>query len=87
MSADDPRHLALMRQVIIASGFAGRMFGLEAETMSDEQIRSATASYKLIRIRRTAERTGPGGPGELAWIWPLATILLLPLALFRRRRR
>jgi hypothetical protein len=55
--------------------------------MTNEELDAATADYRLIRIRRTEARTGPGGPGELAWVWPLATMLLLPLVLFRRRKR
>jgi len=39
----------------------------------------------VLHIRRTAERTGPQGPGDLAWVWPLATFLLLPLV-FRRKK-
>lgn len=34
--------------------------------------------------------TGVGGPGDLAWVWQVATALLLPLALaglFGRRRK
>lgn len=77
---------ALMRQVIVGSGFAGRLAGLDPYRMSDEALTAATADYRLVHLRRTAPRTGPGGPGDLAWVWPLATILLLPLA-FRRRKR
>ncbi len=75
-----------MREVLIASGFAARAVGIDPFTMSDAEIERLTADYRVIHIRRTAARTGPGGPGELAWIWPLATVLLLPLALRRRRR-
>jgi hypothetical protein len=41
--------------------------------------------YMLVRIRREAARTGKGGPGDLAWLWPLAALLLLPLALRRKQ--
>jgi len=79
-------YLDLMRAVLIASGFAARVAGLAPRKMSDEELAAAAASYRLVCIRRTHARTGPGGPGDLAWIWPLATMILLPLALFRRRR-
>jgi deazaflavin-dependent oxidoreductase (nitroreductase family) len=76
-----------MRQVLIASGFAARAAGINPHELSDEELAKVTENYRLVRIRRTAPRTGPGGPGELAWVWPLATFVLLPLVLFRRRRK
>jgi deazaflavin-dependent oxidoreductase (nitroreductase family) len=74
----------LMREVMIGSGFAAYAFGLDPRKMSDEELAAVTADYRLIHIRRTKARTGPGGPGELAWVWPVATMLLF---LFRRRKR
>jgi deazaflavin-dependent oxidoreductase (nitroreductase family) len=84
--SDDKNRIPLLRAVIIASGYAGIAAGLDAYNMSDDDFDQATRAYRLLRIRRTEARTGPGGPGDLAWIWPLATFILLPLVLFRRRR-
>jgi len=81
-----PARTALLREVLIASGFAARAAGIDPRTMNDEEISQATSKYPLIHIRRVAPRTGPGGPGDLAWIWPLATMILLPIALRKRRR-
>jgi deazaflavin-dependent oxidoreductase (nitroreductase family) len=78
--------LRLMRQVMIGSGFAARVAGLNPYAMSDEELDRATTTYPLMHIRRTEARSGPGGPADLAWVWPLATMLLLPLALRRRKR-
>lgn len=84
---NDPNaRLPLLRQVLIASGFAAYGIGINPQTISDTELAQATADYHLIRIRRGAACTGPGGPGDLAWVWPLAT-LLLSLALLRRRYR
>jgi len=77
--------LKALRQVLIASAFAGRMAGFHPQ-MSDEELSAFAAEYKLVHIRRVVARTGPGGPGDLAWIWPLATFLLLP-SLFKRRKK
>jgi deazaflavin-dependent oxidoreductase (nitroreductase family) len=74
----------IMRQVLIASGFAARAEGINPQTISDEELDRVTADYRLIRIHLTTPRTGPGGPGDLAWVWPVATFLLL---MFRPRRR
>jgi deazaflavin-dependent oxidoreductase (nitroreductase family) len=78
--------LPLLRAVIIDSGFAGPMFGVDARQPDDQQFTKATQDYRLIHIKRLQARTGPGGPGDLAWVWLLATFLLLPLA-FRRKKR
>jgi len=83
---DSQARLPLLRQVLIDSGLAARAASINPATMTNEELDAATASYRLIRIRRTHARTGPGGPGDLAWVWPLATLILLPLVLFRRKR-
>lgn len=84
--SDAENKATLLRQVLIGSGAVGPMFGLHPKTMSDEELAGLTASYRLIHIQRTAPQTGPDGPGDLAWVWPLATMTLLPLALRRRKR-
>ena len=85
--SDEPGRLAIMRQVLFASGFAAYAAGIDPIKTTDDELNELTRLYRLVHIRRTAPRTGKGGPGELSWIWPLATMLLLPLALRRRRRR
>lgn len=80
----EPR-LRIMRQVIINSGFAGRLAGLQPHTMSDEVFEQATREYRLLHLRRVVPITGPDGPGELSWVWPLSTAILLILLLFKRR--
>lgn len=83
--SDSEARLPLLRQVLIGSGFAARLAGINPITMTDEELDAATAHYPLIHIRRTEARTGPGGPGDLAWVWPLATMILLSFVLFRRK--
>jgi len=78
---------ALLRQVIIASGFAGPLFGVDPKKLTDADFEKLMDTYRLIRIQRTEAVTGPGGPGDLAWVWPLTTFMLLFLFLARRRRR
>jgi hypothetical protein len=75
-----------MRQVLIGSGIVAPLFGINHRAMTDEELHAVTSKYRLLHVRRTEARTGPGGPGDLAWVWPLATMILLPLVLFRRRR-
>jgi deazaflavin-dependent oxidoreductase (nitroreductase family) len=84
---DPKKSLPLLRTILQNSGFAATTFGgLDPFKLTDEALAKATPEYSVFRIPRTAARTGPGGPGDLAWVWPLATFLLLPLALRRRRR-
>jgi deazaflavin-dependent oxidoreductase (nitroreductase family) len=84
---DDPQRSALMRQVLIASGFAAPLFaGVNPKTVSDEQLAEITAPYRLMRIYPSEACTGPGGPGDLAWVWPATTFALLGLLLLGRRR-
>jgi deazaflavin-dependent oxidoreductase (nitroreductase family) len=84
---DPEKRLRLLRQVLIASGFAAFAVGINPYRITDQELETITGEYRLLRIQRTAERTGRDGPGDLAWVWPLATMLLLPLALRWRRHR
>ncbi|MEZ4640279.1 MAG: nitroreductase family deazaflavin-dependent oxidoreductase [Caldilineaceae bacterium] len=61
--------------------FRGPGPGRRPQNLNDVDLDAATREYKLIHIRRGAACTGPGGPGELSWIWPLATFISLPLAM------
>lgn len=80
------RRVELIRQILIASGFAAYAAGINPHKMDDAALGQATAEYRLICIRRGAARTGAGGPGELGWIWPLATMILLPLVFLKKKK-
>lgn len=79
---DADTRMNLMRQVLIGSGFAAFAAGIDPYKISDAELARATVEYRLMRIRRAAACTGPGGPGDLAWCWPLAVLLMLPLLIF-----
>ena len=85
--SDHPQRLDLLRKVLIASGFASYAAGIDPLKLDDEDLDALTQNYRLVRIRRQEARTGPGGPGDLAWVWPLATMILLPLALKKSKPR
>ena len=81
-------YVYLMRQVLIGSGFAARLASINPHTISDEDLIATSRGYRLLHIRRTSAATGPGGPGDLAWVWPTSTAILLFLMWrpFRRMR-
>ena len=82
----DEKGASHLRQVIIASGFAGPLFGVNPNKLSDQDFEELLENYRLIRIRRENALTGAGGPGDLSWIWPLMTFVLLWLLMKRRRK-
>lgn len=80
------QRLPLLREVLIGSGFAAQAAGVNPYQISDEKMDALTRPYRLLHIRLTQPRTGPGGPGDLAWIWPLTVMLMLPMVLRRRKK-
>lgn len=64
-----------LRDVLIASGFAGYLDGFRS-SMPIEDVRALLPQYPVIRLHRTQALTGPGGPGDLAAAWPIATCAL-----------
>jgi deazaflavin-dependent oxidoreductase (nitroreductase family) len=78
--------LDLVRQLMVASGLVARLIGVDPGVISDAELAAATVDYRLVRIRRGGPRTGAGGPGDLAWVWPY-TVFGLLLALLLRRRK
>ena len=77
------QRLPLLREVLIASGFASYLAGIRPRSISDAELALRTADYEVLRIERTHALAARGGPGDLAWVWPIATLLLL-LILFLR---
>ena len=80
--SDHPDRRRLLREVLVGSGFAAYLFGVRP-TLPDDRLDALTGDYRLIRITLAAARTGPGGPGDLSWVWPLAAAVLW---VARRRR-
>lgn len=79
-----PERLRMLRDVIIASGFAGYLAGLDAKHMSDAELEPLTRAYPLIHIRRMESRTGTDGPGDLAWTLPVSAMVFLAMVWLTR---
>lgn len=87
--SDAPNRLALLRQVLLGSGFVAPLMGIDPRTLPDDALAAASVGYRLVRFQRTEPATGPGGPGgpgDLTWVWPLAAALWLALRLRPHRR-
>ncbi len=84
---DDPANrTSIMRQLMYDAGFAAPLMGVDPRKLTDDALEKVAADYRLVRIHRTAARTGPGGPGDLAWFWPTATLVLAGLLWLRRKK-
>jgi deazaflavin-dependent oxidoreductase (nitroreductase family) len=83
---DPEERLLILRQILINSGFAAETFaGLNPHTISDEALQEVAADWPVVRIRLEQTLSGPGGPGDLVWAWPVAGIVLLAWWWMRRR--
>jgi len=48
--SNSPDRLFLLRQVIIASGFAGPLFGVDPKKLDDEQFNKVSRNYRLVHF-------------------------------------
>lgn len=48
--SDSPKRLFLMRQVLIASGFAAPLFGIDPKKANDEQLGVLSREYRLVHF-------------------------------------
>jgi hypothetical protein len=84
--SDHPERIRLMREVLVASGFAARAAGIDPRRMDDEELASATQSYCLLRIRRVAGAEPlpvHPRPGDLSWCWRVVAGTAIALAVHR----
>ena len=49
--SDSPKRLSLLRQVIIASGFAAPLFGINPKKVNDEQLDILSKEYRLVHLK------------------------------------
>ena len=94
MVSDETRRIALVRQILIRSGFAAKLAhpGLDLAEATDEEIASLGLRpdrlYEVVEIKLGEDLTGPGGPGDLEWVVPTVGaagfVLVLAAVLFRK---
>ena len=83
--SDDPRRPRLIREVLLASGFAAPSFGLFPRSMSDDELLAATEDHRLLHLR-WEERIGEP-VADLAWVWLLVALEWIASRIWLRRRR
>src|SRR3712207_242960 len=49
---EDPDRLPRLRQVLLASGLASQLTGVDARTLDDADLMTRTATYRVLRIHR-----------------------------------
>lgn len=64
--------LPLIREVLINSGFAAVFAGINPHNVDDATLKAQTEEYRLVRLTLIKPLEGEGGPGDLAWVWPIA---------------
>jgi len=85
--SESESRLSIIRNVMISSGFVGRLMDVNPFTISDAELDDITSEYRVIHITRIDARTGSGGPGELSWVWPMLSSVLLFFIVFKPKRR
>jgi deazaflavin-dependent oxidoreductase (nitroreductase family) len=86
--SDSPERGALIRSVLVASGFAAPAAGVPVRRLDDEQLALATKEYRVLRIKPRPGAPLPESPADLAWVWlPVAAAAAFGVAARRSRRR
>ena len=84
--------LEMVRKILVRAGFAAKVAepGLDPITAPEDVISELGQSYgqryEVVQIDLGNPVSGPGGPGDLAWVWPVSAGALLALWLLLRRR-
>lgn len=82
--SDHPLRPAIIRDVLIASGFAAPLAGVDPRRLSDDELDAKTADYRLVELQYRADASGTHGPGDLSWVWVAVAALWI---IDRMRRR
>ena len=91
--ATETRRIDLVREALVRSGFAAKLAHpeLNLATAPNEAFAQLgprpDRRYEVVEIKLGDAITGPGGPGDLKWVWPVLGLAGLGGWLFARLRR
>lgn len=89
---DETRRVDLIRKIAVRAGFATSLAeaGFDPDTASDAVVAELGQRYgrryEVVEIELGDPATGPGGPGDLMWVWPVAGLAGCAAWLLRRNR-
>ncbi|NNC92162.1 MAG: nitroreductase family deazaflavin-dependent oxidoreductase [Acidimicrobiia bacterium] len=89
----ESRRISLVREILVRSGFAAKVAepSLDLATAPNEAIAELGPGpgrrYEVVEINLGDAITGPGGPGDLTWVWPTAVVSGLGAWMVARRCR
>ena len=73
---DETHRIAMLRQILVRAGFATGIAepGLDPMSAPDDAIADLGerygARYEVVAVELGEPVSGPGGPGDLKWVWP-----------------
>ncbi len=89
---DEDKRVEMIRTILVRAGFAAKVAepGLDPVTapvaVVAELGQSFGQRYEVVEIELGDPASGPGGPGDLTWVWPVAGVAgALAWLLLRRR--
>lgn len=91
--AAEGRRIDLVREILLRSGFAAKLAepGVDPSTAPADVIAALGPRpghhYEVVEIELGDDVIGPGGPGDLTWLWPVIGLMGLTWYLILRRRR
>ncbi len=89
----EERRIEMIRRILVRSGFAVKLAepGLNPMKAPNEVIAELGSRYgrryEVVEIELGEPVTGPGGPGDLRWLWPVGAAAALIALVLRRRTR
>ena len=91
--SSEARRIELVREILVRSGFAAALAhpDLDLATASDTIIADLgprpDLRYEVVEIELGEAMTGPAGPGDLTWVWPVAALVGFAGWIVTRRSR
>ena len=89
----EARRVDLVREILVRSGFAAKLAepGVDLSAASNDVIAELGPQpgrrYEVVEIKLGDTVTGPGGPSDLTWVWPVVGLTAVAGWLVRRHRR